>query len=305
MTAKLHHYVPRFYLRRFASDKGRFWVWDKTTDKSFSTTPKAIAAEADFYKLHDFAKMGRDPLTMEKQFCELEGQVCLITDQWLHWLRELSPNSKISIPSVNRKIVSLYIALQFFRTADAKDIICALGNKDSIEELTDEERTRIHTEFLWNVALMRRVAKRIEKSIWIFGRNHTDTPFVTSDNPVAFKTGDNRMWLKVGILTEAMYVVFPLAPDIVMYCHDPVAAFKNLAKFDRSLSPVVFDVSMVEHENAGQVFMASRFVISPSNDFKWAREFALTIGTDQFASPGRSIEEEIKPRISRGKTLWG
>lgn len=113
------------------------------------------------------------------------------------------------------------------------------------------------------------------------------------------------MWLKVGILTEGMYVLFPLAPDIVMYCHDRVLPFKTLAKFDRSPSPVVFDVPMVEHENAGQVFMASRFAISPSNDFKWAREFALTIGTDQFASPGRSIEKEIEHRISRGKTFWG
>jgi len=79
--AKLHHYVPQFYLRRFANEKGQFWVWDKTTDKSFSTAPKAIAAETDFYKLHGFAKMGRDPLTMEKQFSDLEGNVSLITNQ--------------------------------------------------------------------------------------------------------------------------------------------------------------------------------------------------------------------------------
>lgn len=270
-TAKLHHYVPQFYLRRFASNKGRFWVWDKTTDKSFSTTPKAVAAESDFYTLHDFAKMGRDPLTMEKQFSDLEGNVSQITDQWLKWLRELPPNNRIPIPSVNRTIVSRYIALQFFRTADAKDMICVLGKEDSTRELTDEDRTRIHTDFLWNLPLIHRVAKRIEKSIWIFGRNQTGTPFVTSDNPVAFKTGDNRMWLKVGILTKGMYVVFPLAPDIVMYCHDRAAPFKKLAKFDRSLSPVVFSDPMVEHENAGQVFMASRFVISPINEFRLFR----------------------------------
>jgi hypothetical protein len=40
---------------------------------------------------------------------------------------------------------------------------------------------------------------------------------------------------------------------------------------------------MVEHENAGQVFMAGRFVISPVDDFKFAREFAQTIGTDRYA----------------------
>src|SRR6266853_477232 len=109
--AKLHHYVPQFYLRRFAKERGRLWVWDKTKDKSFSTTPRAVAAETDFYKVHDFVKLGRDPLIMEKQFSHLEGEVSRITDQWLEWLRKLSPTSKIPIPSVNRKIVSLYIAL--------------------------------------------------------------------------------------------------------------------------------------------------------------------------------------------------
>ncbi len=297
VRAKLHHYVPQFYLRRFASKKGRIWVWDKTADKSFSTTPKAIAAETDFYKLHDFARMGRDPLIMEKQFAGLEGNVSLITDQWIHWLSELSPNKKISIPAVNRKLVSLYIALQFFRTADTKDIICALQKEDSTDELSDEDRTRLHTDFLWDLDLIKRVAKRIEQSIWIFGRNQTNTPFLSSDNPVAFKSADHRMWLKGGILTEGTYVVFPLAPDIVMYCHDRVPPFKKLANFDRSLSPVAFDVPMVEHENAGQVFMASRFVISSIDNFAWAREFALTIGTDQFSSPGFLIEGEQHSRL--------
>lgn len=98
--------------------------------------------------------MGRDPLTMEKQFSDLECKVSLITDQWLYWLRELSPNNKIPIPSVNRKIVSLYIALQFFRTPDAKDIICAFAKKGSIDELSDEGKTRIHTHFLWSLPLL-------------------------------------------------------------------------------------------------------------------------------------------------------
>src|SRR5258708_4889464 len=256
-TPKLHHYVPQFYLRRFADASGQLWLWDRDRDRVFRTGPNGVAAENKFYWHEELAAMGHDPLMMEKQFSHLEGEVSRITDQWLEWLRKLSPTSKIVIPSVNRKIVSLYIALQFFRTVDAKDIICKLVKKDSIDQLSDKDRTRIHTDFLWNLSLMHRVAKRIEKSVWIFGLNQTDTPFVTSDNPVAFKTVDNRMWLKVGIFTEGVYVVFPLAPDMVMYCYDRDGPTKNLAKFDRSLSPVVFNTEMVEHENVGQVFMAS------------------------------------------------
>jgi hypothetical protein len=214
-----------------------------------------------------------------------------------------------------------FISLQFFRTADTKDIICAIDScassggfsdedrrhlqamclwdselarpagrrtEDSTQKarsrakLSDRDKTRIHTRYLWDLEFIRTVARRIEESIWIFGRNLSECPFFTSDNPVAFKTGDNRKWLKAGFLTEGTYVVFPLSPQIVMYCKER-KFWHSLARFDNSLSPVDFTVSMVEHENAGQVFMAGKFVISTVHDFKFAREFAQTIGTDQYA----------------------
>jgi hypothetical protein len=34
------------------------------------------------------------------------------------------------------------------------------------------------------------------------------------------------------------------------------------------LSPVEFKEDMVNHENSGQVFMSSRFVFAPTNDFE-------------------------------------
>jgi len=321
-TAKLHHYVPQFYFRRFANTEGRLWVWDKTTDKSFQTGTKSVAAQSDFYKLDEFAALGYDPLTMEKQFAGIETEFSLITNQWLNWLMELTPREKIQIPTVNRQIVSTYIALQFLRTADAKDIICAFEDcalrnalsgedrkylqamylmdvglaepvakkdQDSLakpparDSLSDNEKTRIHTEYLWDQDFIGAVAKRIEDSIWIFGRNLSEYPFFTSDNPVAFKTGDNRKWIKAGFLTEGTYVVFPLSPQIVMYCKER-SFWHKVAVFDNALSPVDFSVGLVEHENAGQVFMASRFVVSSVNDFAFAREFSKTIGTDQYAT---------------------
>jgi hypothetical protein len=39
---------------------------------------------------------------------------------------------------------------------------------------------------------------------------------------------------------------------------------------------------MVESENAAQVFMASRFIVSPRRSFDREREFAKTIGTDVY-----------------------
>lgn len=173
------------------------------------------------------------------------------------------------------------LAVQYLRTADTKDILCAF--RDDYEKLSEAERTRLHTALLWNLEIVHEIRDRIKKSIWVFGRNETDTPFVTSDNPVAFRTPDNRQWRKVGILGEGMYVVHPLSPGIVMYCYDRSPPWDSTIKFDSCLSPVVFNTGMVESENSGQVFMASRFVFAPRDDFEHERQFARSIGTDLYA----------------------
>jgi len=84
----------------------------------------------------------------------------------------------------------------------------------------------------------------------------------------------------VGMYSDGVYSVFPLAPDIVMYCHPKEPPWDKLGRFDCCLSPVTFTEEMVESENTGQVFMASRFVISVQDSFDREREFAKTIGTD-------------------------
>jgi len=150
--------------------------------------------------------------------------------------------------------------------------------------LSNRDETGIHTRWLWNLEMIHSIAERIEKSIWIFGRNLTGFPFITSDNPVAFHEGNTHRWVKIGFLARGAYPVFPLSPEIVMYCYDRNdPKYRALRKFGDALSPVEFNVPLVRHDNAGQVFNAGRFVISPINDFKFAREFAQTIGTDRYA----------------------
>ncbi len=278
---KLHHYVPRFYLSRFTNSAGYLWIWDRDQDRIFHTKPNRVAAEKDFYRIAELAGHGHDPLLMEKQFSHLEGEVAQITTQWLDWLREMKPQEKIEVPDVNRDLVSLYIALQFFRTVDARDILAAFAAESgNSKPLSTAERQQLHLELLWNSDIFRELATRIKNATWIFGRNTTSTPFISSDNPVAFRTANNSRWIKAGIYSAGTYSVFPLAPDIVMYCHPVEHPWEKLGVFDCCLSPVSFTEEMVESENGAQVFMASRFIISSRNDFDREREFAKTIGTD-------------------------
>jgi hypothetical protein len=280
---KLHHYVPRFYLSRFTDTSGYLWIWDRDKDRIFRTKPSRVAAEKDFYRIAELAESGGDPLLMEKQFSHLEGEVAQITNQWLDWLRDMKPHEKMEVPDINRDLVSLYIALQFFRTADARSILAAfVAESEYSKPLSTAERQQLHLDMLWNSDIFRELATRIKNATWIFGRNTTSLPFISSDNPVAFRTADNSRWIKVGIYSAGTYSVFPLAPDIVMYCHPAEHPWEKLGIFDCCLSPVCFTEEMVESENGAQVFMASRFIISSRNSFDSERGFAKTIGTDLY-----------------------
>jgi hypothetical protein len=281
--SKLHHYVPQFYLKRFADSAGRIWVWDRGEDRIFSTGPGSVAAEGNFYWLGEFAAAGEDPLTMEKQFSAIEGEVAQMTGEWLMWIREGGRGTDIPIPDAYREIVSLFLALQFFRTADARSVLeaAARGFGHTVE--SEEERRALHTQMLWS-DLPLRLAGRIRACAWLFGLNRTSAAFVTSDSAVAFRTPDNRMWVKADIFRRGTYLVYPLAPDIVLYCHPDEDVWRDVgvARFDRKVSPVILTEEMVRSENTGQVFMASRFIISAHSNFDDERAFAKTIGTDDF-----------------------
>jgi hypothetical protein len=280
---RLHHYVPQFYLRRFTDSSGRLFLWDRDRDRVFRTRPNGVAAENNFYWHEELAVLGHDPLVMEKQFSQLEGEVAIITGQWLDWLRDMKPMEKIDIPAINRELVSLYIALQFLRTADARDILAAVAEQKVYQKpVSEAEKRLLHLEMLWKDSVYEALAERIRNATWIFGRNTTATPFITSDNPVAFRAGDNSMWLKTGMFNQGTYSVFPMAPDIVMYCHPKEPPWEKLGKFDCCLSPVTFTDKLVVSDNLAQVFMASRFIISSRDGFDAEREFAKTIGTDLY-----------------------
>ncbi len=282
-SPKLHHYVPQFYLRRFVDDSGRLWVWDRDNDRTFAVKPDNVAAEHSFYLSDELAELGEDALAMEKQFSEIEGEVAQITSQWLDWLREMSPGEPIPIPYANRELLSLHISLQFLRTVDTRDVLAIFGERTEGRALSPEQRRNLHMYMLWNSQLVHGLAERIRTATWIFGKNDTEVPFVTSDNPIAFRTGDNSMWWRNGLRTPGTYAVFPLAPDIVMYCHPREPPWLAITDLNECLSPVRCTQEMVESENSGQVFMTSRFVFSRRAQFDSEREFAKTIGTDIYA----------------------
>jgi hypothetical protein len=301
---RLHHYVPRFYLKRFVDARGHLHVWDKAQDIVFRTTPGRVAAENDFYWHRELAEHGHDPLTMEKQFAEIEADAALVTSQWLDWLTEAEPEEQIPIPPTNRELVSLFIALQYLRTADTRDLLHAIHEQHVMPEkpeVLDVPASELHLQLLWDEELVQDLADRVRQGVWLFARNGSTRSLVTSDNPVAFRTSDNRQWRRLMFLGPGAYAVYPLSPRVVMYCFDEGLRTK-VERFEDCLSPIVLDAGMVDQENSGQAFMATRFVFAPSDDLDEVRAFARTIGTDVYA--GLSSDSAAGELSVSNGTFW-
>lgn len=285
---KLHHYVPQFYLRHFCDDSDRLWIWDKVSRKIYPSSPKNVASGTNFYRVPEFIGTETDPLFLEKDLSALETDAAGIFKEALPLLKAMEPMQFLEFGDEERWTISSFMAVQFLRTAEQRDILelFALENGSYKDGITAEEKVNLHAYMMCAGDLVEDLTKWIFQSIWVYARNKTATPFWTSDNPVAFKTSDNRMWLKAsGAMSPGNYVVFPLTPEYVLCCYER-QHWSSIEKLDSALSPVELTDEMVQHENSGQVFMATRHLISRTSQFSWADEFVESIGTEKYAGNG-------------------
>jgi hypothetical protein len=235
----------------------------------FAAGPAVIAAETNVYRSSLLSGTNADPLFLEKGLSEIESEASAITAQWLVSLKSIEPVGKMEVPDTDRYAMSQYIAMQWVRTTGMRDILELVLNQGK-KYRPEEMRNLHHSLLVLDDLMLRELAEKIRDSIWIFGRNTTPTPFVTSDNPVTVHD-PNHMWVRSGIIkAPGTCVTLPLSPSFIFFGYER-NHWKKLARFDCTLSPVEFTQELVEHENCGQVSNASRFVISRGKDFEFAR----------------------------------
>ena len=296
MTApKLHHYVPRFYLASFVDAKKFLWVYDKDAERIFAASPERIAGETQFYRLPKSVAIG-DPLFIEKAFAALESKAAPIFSSIVTQAGNLAPLEKMSISVEERKLLSEFVAAQYFRTVEFRDLLAYLMEGAGLSEAdwSQEERKTIHFMLLSESGLVEELAESVFNGIWMFAKNESCTPLITSDHPVCIKDYNSKLWLKgIGPLTDGSYIVYPVSPSLVLYCKE-LTFWEKLRDFDLCVSPVILNDDMVHHENCGQAFMASRFLISCSNDFQRVREFIPSIGTNMYEREESSDSDAIK-----------
>jgi Protein of unknown function (DUF4238) len=106
-VAKVQHYVPQFLLRGFGNGKkDQVWVYDKATDRSFSTNAKNIASESRFY---DFELNG-ELVTLEPMLSRLEGGAKSVIG------KILDADSVASLSDEDKATMAVFLSVQLART---------------------------------------------------------------------------------------------------------------------------------------------------------------------------------------------
>lgn len=273
---KYQHYVPKFYLEGFADLKGVVWVFDKFTGRVFASKPERIAREKYFYDVPKLeSSLGLDQ-PLEKAFWPHESEAARVIT-YLDWA--IFEDEFPRLHQNNRQVLAMHIALQILRVPKYRQLmhnsIRSIDDKslEPLKRMVDDDERMVHALTFMNDQAINELARMLAGQIWLFARNITDLPFYSSDNPVLFKTKDNKFWTTPKQPIErGIQIVFPLSPDCILYVMEKTY-WSSVEPFDGKISPVEFTEFMVDHENSGQVGMCKRFIFSCRNDFSFAKKY--------------------------------
>ena len=104
-THRRHHYVPRFYLGRFADQKGRLRAFDRQKGVYITTSANAVAVERDFYRLPE-------NLAVPANF--LEEMLSAQESKAAEAMRSIVAAGRVQ--GSHRESLILHLALQFLPT---------------------------------------------------------------------------------------------------------------------------------------------------------------------------------------------
>lgn len=233
MTQKKHHYVPETYLKGFADERGYLNIGRKDDpQRLFPVKPDNVAFKKYYYSQYDGG--GNRDDRMEELFGQVENRWPTLRSKLTSWNR-LSPK--------DCEELWLFIGAQRVRVPAARDMVEAmLAHRSKADALALIENGEIPPppdalkgrldELLISIDPrksiegMPHLLRGMEK---IFSRiglkilhNHTEVPFLTSDNPVCvFDPRPPESKIKPYVLTvdSPIELIFPIDSKTLLRGH--------------------------------------------------------------------------------------
>lgn len=164
------HYVPRFYLRRWAN--GEFlwtanWITHKKELYWKNRSTKAIGCKAGLYKGVEkwfFKPLDTKTANFMKLFKEYGG----------------APPKKQELSEEDANLWAKYILAQYIRIPENVEFICKKYLEKGVEEDTAKDQ-------LPNIISNSKAIQDLRNMLWMFSVVSTNNELITSDNPLIFK----------------------------------------------------------------------------------------------------------------------
>ncbi len=221
---KKHHYVPRFYLKRFSHNGKSINLWNlPSRRKILSANLKSQCYRSYFY--------GKN-LDVELALGEVEvgaAQIFRVIDQCC----ALPPHS-----SMDHKFLVLCVLMQHGRTVYTADVLNEMNDKLMKHLLAprakakgiDLSKVKIGYKDVGRVSLGLAMQNYpilfdLDYKLLI---NETDVEFVTSDNPVVLynQLFSFRTYISnTGLATKGLQIFFPISPRYTLLFFDPVRLY--------------------------------------------------------------------------------
>lgn len=264
------HYVPQFYLRNFADEKGLLHIYDFKRNKYFTQSPKNICYENNLYetkwenanpKLGEFVL----PNHIEKTFCEYEGEFSKVLTKILKvCCPSQNPNALI-LQGNERNIFFQFIVNMIVRNPENMEVLAL--NKLEPDDTDNDEIKQIRTmlndmEFGGADSICLAAKKKIALTVEatqsypldcveeIRQLNFTflyaqDNSFVTCDNPVCL--GNNQE-----IIDEnKTSIYFALSPKVAVI----IGNYRNSQSYKNKMILIPADkvkllnLTLIKHNN--------------------------------------------------------
>jgi hypothetical protein len=273
MSAIRHHFLPRVYLKRFASPKQRrlLWEFDKANDSFQESTPKKSGYCDNFYTFTN-AQGQRDNETLEKKFHDIENRIPKFYEALRKEENPLSNETAfafvlfaasmfIRVPKYLERVD--FIETQKMRTAfeqarKEEDFIARAESVGVPRAVLDYARVEADPSYTLQKAIrgLEVAAIPFAQMAWQFLKAPAGMYFITGGHPVVHCNPNIQHALfEIGLEDSAIEVTFPLSRTM--------CAFGRWNEMQDRYRLV--DAETVQAINYRTWLAAGRYVYSPIN----------------------------------------
>lgn len=265
-TTKHSHTVPVAYLANFGIDGNKkrdsmFYFYNVQENKTDTEKAGNIPVINHFY---DINELGEQKQIIEKFFGDkIEGELATLLRVLLGTIIIDPQRRDCSSLQLEKEQLSAQFALLITRTEAFRDYYKDIYQqiKDGfpyadIPQYSKTDFQRIHTSEILNFGMSNFYANLFSDWHWAFIINHTELPFITSDNPVIRIDHSKKTNKPISVASPEVTYFVPLSPTVAVEIFHKDILKNDLVFFD------IYQIKNIASYNKEIIKNCSRFLFS-------------------------------------------